>query len=71
MPAVVEFEGGDFFNIGAANATENRDIVTAAFGFRSRITDNVQAGFAYEIPLTDEENNLMDDRFTLDLVLTF
>ncbi|MGD7654208.1 MAG: hypothetical protein ACQCXQ_13395 [Verrucomicrobiales bacterium] len=71
VPAVVQFEGGDFFNLGAEFADENRDIVTAAFGFRSRITDNVQAGFAYEIPLTDEETNLMEQRFTLDLVWSF
>lgn len=71
VPAVVEFEGGDFFNIGAVNSGKNRDFVTAAFGFRSRITDAVNVGFAYEIPLTDEEDSVMDDRFTLDLIWNF
>lgn len=71
LPAAINFEGGDFFNVGAVNAGENRDLVTAAFGFRSRITDNVNVGFAYEIPLTDEESSLMDDRFTLDLIWNF
>lgn len=71
VPAVVQFEGGDFFNIGAVNSGTNRDFVSAAFGFRSRITDNVNVGFAYEIPLTNEEDSVMDDRFTLDLIWKF
>jgi len=71
VPAVVEFEGGDFFNLGAVNSGTNRDFVTAAIGFRSRITDAVNVGFAYEIPLTDEEDSVMDDRFTLDLIWNF
>lgn len=71
VPAVVQFEGSDFFNIGAVNAGTNRDYVTAAVGFRSRLTDSVNVGFAYELPLTDEEDSVTDDRFTLDLVWTF
>jgi hypothetical protein len=67
----VEFEGGDFFNLGASNADDNRDFVSAAFGFRSRLCDSVDAGFAYEIPLTNDENSLMENRFTLDLVWRF
>ncbi len=68
---IVEFEGGDFFNLGASNATENRDLVTAAVGFRSRLTDSVDAGVAYEVPLTDDENSLMEERVTVDLVWKF
>jgi hypothetical protein len=71
LPAAIEFEGGDVFNLGANNAGQNRDFVSAAFGFRSRITDNVNIGAAYEIPLTDEEDSLMDDRVTLDLIWNF
>ena len=70
-PGAINFEGGDFFNLGAVNADENRDLLTAAIGFRSRITDAVNVGFAYEIPLTNEEDSLMDDRFTLDLIWNF
>lgn len=66
-----DFEGGDFFNLGSTNSSTNRDFVTAAFGFRSRLTDCVDVGAAYEIPLTDEEDGLMDDRITLDLVWKF
>jgi hypothetical protein len=71
VPVVAAFEGYDLLNFGAANATQNRDFVTAAVGFRSRLTDSVDLGFAYEIPLTDEEDGVMDDRFTVDLVWTF
>lgn len=71
VPAVVEFEGPDVFNIGAENANENRDFVSAAFGFRSRITDCVDVGAAYEIPLTNEKDGLMESRVTVDLVWKF
>lgn len=71
VPAVARFEGSDLLNFGAANAGDNRDFVTAAFGFRSRLTDSVDIGAAYEIPLTREENGLMDDRVTVDLVWQF
>ncbi len=68
---IVEFEGGDFFNLGASNATENRDLVTAAVGFRSRLSDSVDAGVSYEVPLTNDENSLMEERVTVDLVWKF
>ena len=71
VPAVVQFEGGDLFNIGAVNADDNRDFVSAAFGFRSRITESVDIGAAYEIPLTNEDDSLMESRVTVDLVWKF
>lgn len=71
VPAVVDFEGGDLINLGAAHAGRNRDIVTGALGLRYKICDFADTGVAYEIPLTNEENNLMDDRITVDLVFTF
>ena len=54
-----------------SNADDNPDAVTLGLGFRSRINDNATLGFAYEIPLTDDENGLLDDRFTVDLVWKF
>lgn len=71
VPGAVQFEGGDLFNLGATNASDSRDFVSAALGFRSRLTDEVTAGFAYEVPLTDEEDSLMKSRFTVDLTWTF
>lgn len=71
VPVAAAFEGNDLLNFGAANASQNRDLVTAAVGFRSRILEDVDLGFAYEIPLTDEEEGMIDERFTLDLVWRF
>jgi hypothetical protein len=71
VPGVATFEGHDFFNLGAANSSRNRDLVTAAVGFRSRITDDIHAGLAYEIPLTDEEASVIESRVTLDLTWRF
>lgn len=71
VPAVIGFEGGDLFNLGAANSHENRDFVTTAVGFRSRLTDSVDAGAAFEVPLTDDANSLMKSRVTVDVVWTF
>lgn len=71
VSGIAEFEGNDFFNLGAMSAHENRDLVTAAIGFRSRITEQVDVGVAYEIPLTSDEDSLWDDRVTVDLVWKF
>ncbi len=71
VPGVVEFEGGDLFNLGAANSYHNRDFVSTAVGFRSRLTDSIDVGAAYEVPLTNDENSLMESRVTLDLVWKF
>ena len=70
VPVVAEFEGSDLLNFGASNSN-GTDLVTAAFGFRSRVAAGVDLGFAYEIPLTEEKNGIIDDRFTVDLVWKF
>jgi len=71
VPVIAEFEGSDFFNLGAGNADRNRHLVTAAIGFRSKITDSIQTGIAYEIPLTDEENSVIESRLTVDMTWRF
>ncbi len=71
VPGAVQFEGGDLFNLGTTNASDNPNFVSAAIGFRSRLTDSVTAGVAYEIPLTDEEDSLMESRLNVDLTWTF
>ncbi len=71
VPNLVGFEGGDLFNIGAANSGENRDFVTLAIGARFPINDMLTLGAAYEFPLTDNENSLMEDRITIDAVIRF
>ncbi|MBG7607352.1 MAG: hypothetical protein IZT59_04905 [Verrucomicrobia bacterium] len=71
VPAVATFEGSDLLNFGASNSGTNRDLVTAAVGFRSRIAQGVDLGIAYEIPLTPEDDGIMEDRLTLDVVWRF
>jgi len=67
---VAKFEGADLLNWGALNSNR-ADYATMALGWRSRLTNTVDVGFAYEFPLTDEEDNITDDRFTVDLTWTF
>jgi hypothetical protein len=71
VPAVATFEGFDLLNFGASNATRNRDLITAAIGSRVKLTDHMDLGWAYEIPLTDEHESIFRDRLTFDLVWTF
>ncbi len=69
--SLADFEGGDLINLGSANASNHNTIVTAALGFRYKLTDQASIGAAYEVPLTPEENNLMKSRLTVDLVYKF
>ena len=71
VSAIGGFEGHDLLNFGAANASANRDLVTAAIGFRTRLCASADLGFAYEVPLTDSNDSIIKDRFTLDLVWKF
>lgn len=60
-----DFEGLDFFNLGAADVDGNT-LVTGALGARWRV-GNSAFGAAYEAPLTSRED-LFDWRLTLDWV---
>lgn len=71
IPGALSFEGPDLFNLGGANADDNPAQVTAALGVRYQFTDAINAGIAYELPLTDEEESLTDDRFTLSVTCHF
>ncbi len=62
-------EGGDIFNFGAPGVTGN-DLVTQAVGLRSKFRRNVEAGVAYEFPLTSREG-IMRDRLALDLIVRY
>jgi hypothetical protein len=68
VPAVAPSEGADLLNWGAG---ASEDYVTLGVGFRSDLTDNFSLGFAYEVPLTDEEDNITKDRFTVDAIFKF
>jgi hypothetical protein len=77
VPSVVKFEGGDLINFGAQRGKSNQDIVTLALGSRFRVLQNVSfiknmdVGVGYEFPLTDKNENLMDSRWTFDVVFFF
>ena len=71
VPALATFEGGDLVNLGASNAGTNADLVTLGLGFRIRAAENIDIGAAFEFPLTDDSDNLMENRFTLDFVWRF
>ncbi len=62
-------EGGDLFNLGSTGVTGN-DIVTQAVGMKAKPRSNVEAGIAYEFPLT-ERRGVLDDRLTADLIFRF
>jgi hypothetical protein len=71
VPAAAAFEGSDLLNFGAAGSGENRDLVTAAVGFRSQLSESIDIGAAYEIPLTNAQDSIIDSRLTLDLIYRF
>lgn len=57
--------GLDLVNLGSNDADT---VITFAPGVRVRLMDNVDYGFAFEMPLTDDED-LMDWRITNDFVI--
>lgn len=64
-------EGVDLFNFGSSEA-DGKTMVTAGAGARYRISDSVDLGAAYQIPLTSGEgSNLLDWRITTDLIYSF
>lgn len=65
----VNVEGGDIFNLGAP-AVRGNDLVTQAVGVRMKLRRNVEAGSAFEFPLTEREG-LMQDRITMDLIIRY
>jgi hypothetical protein len=66
VPSVARFEGGDLINLGASNADEDHQL-TLGLGARYQINDDLAFGAAYEFPLTDDEQGLMDYRVTADM----
>jgi opacity protein-like surface antigen len=71
VSSLVQFEGGDYFNLGAANADKHRDLVTVAAGASCSLTDNIDLAIAYEIPLTDEEASLFARRLNVNCTVRF
>lgn len=68
VPALAPSDGVDLLNFGASS---DELYATVGFGFQSRLTDELTFGVAYEIPLTDEGDNLTENRLTIDLSYNF
>jgi hypothetical protein len=63
-----QLDGVDVLNFGS----EDRDTtLTVAGGFRYVANENLQFGTAYEMPITDEDNTIIDWRVYFDVVLSF
>ncbi len=62
-------EGYDVINFGASGA-DGVTQATIAVGFRSRLLDNLDFGFAYQKAVISPKG-LTDDRFTFDLCIRF
>ena len=77
VASVAKFEGGDVINLGSKHALDHRNFVSMAAGLRYRVFEkagffeNLDLGFAYEFPLTNPNDGLMDNRYTVDMVLHF
>jgi len=71
VPSIVRFEGGDVINLGSEHGLDHRDFVSMAAGLRYRVFKNLDLGFAFEWPLTDENIGLMQNRYSFDLILHF
>ncbi|MFK8115123.1 MAG: hypothetical protein AB8B91_23175, partial [Rubripirellula sp.] len=61
--------GQDLFNLSVSNVDGN-DLVTQNVGFKFKPRRNIEAGFAYEFPLTNFED-VIEDRVTLDLIVRY
>ncbi len=62
-------EGGDLFNLGGTGITGN-NIVSQAVGLKCKPRRNMEAGLAYEFPLT-ERQGVLEDRITADLIFRY
>jgi hypothetical protein len=64
-------EGADFFNLGSSMAA-GRTMLNASVGARYRITNDIDAGVAYQFPLDrGVGNRLTDWRLTADMIFRF
>jgi hypothetical protein len=63
-----DFEGGDLINLGAMDVSGNT-LTTAAIGARWRLSQRIWLGVAHEVSVGRED--LIDDRQTVDLIISF
>jgi hypothetical protein len=65
------FEGGDVYNLGSENGLSHRNFATVALGCRFRYFDMMDVGISWETPLTQQNQGLMKNRYSFDIVLHF
>ncbi|MGC8736186.1 MAG: hypothetical protein ACP5SG_05350 [Dissulfurimicrobium sp.] len=70
VASVAKFNGCDIVDLGGRYNDDHRNLVTLAFGSRFRVTNWLDFGAAYEIPLTSKEDGLIRDRLMLDAIVT-
>jgi len=68
---VARFEGGDVINLGSENGLSHRNFATIALGCRFRYFDKMDVGISWETPLTQQNQGLMKNRYSFDIVLHF
>lgn len=66
----INSEGFDLINFGASAASGTTQ-GAIGFGFRSRLIENLDLGFAYEVGVIDDGDDIFKDRFTVDLIWRF
>jgi len=70
VAGIATFNGVDIVNLGGENCDKNRNLITLALGSRFKVAKWLDLGFAYEFPLTEEEESLFEDRFMVDAVIS-
>jgi hypothetical protein len=64
-------EGQDFFSFGASGA-DGKTMVSGGVGARYRVSDAVDLGVMYQVPLTSGAgSNILDWRLTTDVIVSF
>ncbi len=63
-------EGFDLINFGSANASGSTQ-AAIGFGFRSRLIENLDLGFAYETGIIEDGADIFEDRITVDVAWRF
>jgi hypothetical protein len=71
VASIAKFEGGDVINLGSQRGMDHRHMVSMGIGTRVRASKYIDLGFAYEFPLLDRKNGLMDNRWNFDMVFHF
>ena len=64
-----EVEGGDLFNFGSTGVSGN-DIVTCAVGVKYKPTDLMEAGVAWEFPITDRRD-VLEHRLNVNWIIRY